>query len=90
MPGLKLNGALILCVLMLPFSRPSGQLLEALILSQLEAGEKGGGWGRNKKSGVCLALTTKILLKRILLFPSGCILLSGCFMCKYHSPQYQW
>lgn len=28
MPGLKLNGALILCVLMLPFSRPNSQVLD--------------------------------------------------------------
>lgn len=28
MPGLKLNGALILCVLMLPFSRPNSQMLD--------------------------------------------------------------
>uniref|UniRef100_A0A673GTL0 Glypican-3 n=1 Tax=Sinocyclocheilus rhinocerous TaxID=307959 RepID=A0A673GTL0_9TELE len=28
MPGLKLRGALLLCVLMLPFSRPNGQVLD--------------------------------------------------------------
>lgn len=28
MSGLKLNGALILCVLMLPFSRPNSQVLD--------------------------------------------------------------
>uniref|UniRef100_A0A8C2D9C2 Glypican-3 n=1 Tax=Cyprinus carpio TaxID=7962 RepID=A0A8C2D9C2_CYPCA len=28
MPGLKLNGALIVCVLMLPFSRPNSQVLD--------------------------------------------------------------
>ncbi len=28
MPGLKLNGALVVCVLMLPFSRPNSQVLD--------------------------------------------------------------
>lgn len=41
-----------------------------------------GYWrvGGKKHKEWSLALTTKILLKRILLFPSDCILLLGCFV----------